>query len=247
MIRGVHGGFCNIMQKVTVSTGKNYATAQIAPLQRAALQERCILVDNLDRAIGEATKKVCHEVNADGSLLLHRAFSVFLFNTKGELLLQKRSGNKITFPGHYTNTCCSHPLAEIPGETVEEDAIGIRRAAVRRLCYELGIPSTEIQPNELFYLTRIYYEAVSGNRWGEHEIDYVLFMQKDNVTIDPNPDEVSEVQWVSRSEIENFVKTVQSPLTPWFRLILKYKLLHWWDNLGALDKLQDVDNITALS
>lgn len=95
MIRGVHGGFCNIIQKVTVSTGKNYATAQIAPLQRAALQERCILVDNLDRAIGEATKKVCHEVNADGSLLLHRAFSVFLFNTKGELLLQKRSGNKV--------------------------------------------------------------------------------------------------------------------------------------------------------
>lgn len=129
---------------------------------------------------------------------------------------------------------------------MEKDATGIRRAAVRRLSYELGIPRTEIQPAELFYLTRIHYKAVSDSRWGEHEIDYMLFLQKD-VTIDPNPDEVSEVRWVPRSEIENFVKTVQSPLTPWFRLILKHKLLHWWDNLETLDKMQDADNITALS
>lgn len=130
---------------------------------------------------------------------------------------------------------------------VEEDALGIRRAAVRRLGYELGIPSTEIQPTELFYLTRIHYKAVNpcDNRWGEHEIDYVLFIQKD-VTIDPNNDEVSEIQWVPRSEIENFVKTVKSPLTPWFRLILKHKLLYWWDNLDTLDKMQDVDNIITL-
>ncbi|XP_032679702.1 isopentenyl-diphosphate Delta-isomerase 1 [Odontomachus brunneus] len=246
MIRGLCRGLYSVVQKMNAATWNSYATAQIAPLQRAALEERCILVDNLDRPVGEATKKACHEINTEGDVLLHRAFSVFLFNSKGELLLQKRSKHKITFPDHYTNTCCSHPLAEIPGETVEKDAIGIRRAAVRRLSYELGIPSTEIQPSELFYLTRIHYKAVSDSRWGEHEIDYMLFLQKD-VTIDPNPDEVSEVRWVPRREIENFVKTVKSPLTPWFRLVLKHKLLHWWDNLDTLDKRQDVDNITVLS
>ncbi|XP_014477308.1 PREDICTED: isopentenyl-diphosphate Delta-isomerase 1-like [Dinoponera quadriceps] len=249
MIRGAYRGLYSIVQRMSAATGNNYATAQIAPLQKAALEERCILVDDLDRSVGEATKRACHEINMEGDVLLHRAFSVFLFNSKGELLLQKRSKHKITFPDHYTNTCCSHPLAEIPGETVEEDAIGIRRAAVRRLSYELGIPSEEIQPTELLYLTRIHYKAVSDSRWGEHEIDYMLFLQKD-VTIDPNPDEVSEVRWVTRSEIESptFLKTVQAPLTPWFQLILKYKLLQWWwDNLETLDKMQDVDNITVLS
>lgn len=226
--------------------GKNYATAQIAPLQQAALKERCILLDKLDRSIGEATKEVCHEINAQGTVPLHRAFSVFLFNDKRELLLQKRSSSKITFPNCYTNTCCSHPLAEIPQETEEKDAMGVRRAAIRRLNYELGIPTDEIKPFELFYLTRIYYEAVSNDRWGEHEIDYVLFLQKKNITIDPNPDEISEVRWVSRSEIDNFVKTV-SPLTPWFRLIYQYKLLDWWDNIHDLSKMQDLDNIIELS
>lgn len=115
---------------------------------------------------------------------------------------------------------------------------------MRRLSYELGISDRDIQPTELFYLTRIHYKAVSNNHWGEHEIDYLLFLQKD-VAIDPNLDEVNEVQWVSRQDIENFVKTVK--LTPWFHLILKHKLLYWWDNLGNLDKMQDIDNITVLS
>lgn len=137
-------------------------------------------------------------------------------------------------------------MAEIPSEMEEENAMGIRRAAIRRLNYELGIPSDAIKPHELFYLTRIYYEAMSNSRWGEHEIDYVLFLQKDNITIDPNPDEVSEVRWMPRSEIKNFVKTM-TPLTPWFRLMYQYKLLHWWDNLHTIHKMQDLDNINTLS
>lgn len=82
------------MYKVT-SAEKNYGMAHIAPLQKAALKERCILVDKLDRPIGEATKEYCHEINAEGTVPLHRAFSVFLFNNKGELLLQKRSSSKV--------------------------------------------------------------------------------------------------------------------------------------------------------
>lgn len=217
---------------------KMVASAEAAPLQKQALEERCILVDPSDRPLGEASKRDCHRVNERGEVLLHRAFSVFLFNGKGELLLQKRSANKITFPNYYTNTCCSHPLAEIPDETEEEDAIGIRRAARRRLSYELGIPKSEIQISDFFYLTRIHYHATNGY-WGEHEIDYVLFMQKDNLTLEPNPDEVSELSWVSRDGIDDFVKNLDTPLTPWFKLILKHKLPEWWRNLDALEEMKD--------
>lgn len=82
-----------IMHKITAE--KNYGIEQVAPLQKAALKERCILVDKLDRPIGEATKQVCHEIDTKGDIPLHRAFSVFLFNNKRELLLQKRSSLKV--------------------------------------------------------------------------------------------------------------------------------------------------------
>lgn len=227
----------NVIQKVA---SRNYGNAWIAPLQKAALEERCIVVDDFDRPLGEASKRDCHRVTPGAKLPLHRAFSVFLFNRKGDLLIQKRSLTKVTFPDHYTNTCCSHPLAEIPGETVENDALGIRRAAQRRLNYELGIPTAQVQPSEFFYLTRIHYQSDGDGCWGEHEIDYVLFLQKDNVTLDPNPDEVSEIHWVPRSNIDKFVKEINSPLTPWFHLILKHRLLNWWDNLHSLEKMQDL-------
>ncbi|XP_011689841.1 PREDICTED: isopentenyl-diphosphate Delta-isomerase 1 isoform X1 [Wasmannia auropunctata] len=246
LIRREYNKFNSVAHKMSTLMEKDYGTAQIAPLQKAALQERCILVDKQDRPVGEATKQACHEIDTEGCVPLHRAFSVYLFNSKGELLLQKRSNTKITFPNHYTNTCCSHPLAEIPNEKEEEDAIGVRRAAIRRLNYELGIPTSEVKPADLFYLTRIRYQAPSNNRWGEHEIDYILFLQRDNLTINPNPDEVSETRWVPRSEIDNFMKTT-SLLTPWFRLIYKFKLLHWWDNLHGLAKLVDHQNIPMLT
>lgn len=146
---------------------------------------------------------------------------------------------QITFPDHYTNTCCSHPLAEISSETEEKNAIGVCKAAQRRLGYELGVPASEIRPEEFCYLTRIHYRAPGDHHWGEHEIDYILFLQKDGITINPNPDEVSEISWVSRNNIKNFVETVESPLTPWFKLILEHKLLSWWDNLKSLQKFQD--------
>ncbi|XP_011881598.1 PREDICTED: isopentenyl-diphosphate Delta-isomerase 1 isoform X2 [Vollenhovia emeryi] len=234
-----------IMHKVATVAEKDYGTADVAPLQKAALKERCILVDKQDRAVGEATKQACHEIDTEGCVPLHRAFSVFLFNSKGDLLLQKRSSVKITFPDYYTNTCCSHPLAEIPNETEEENGMGVRRAAIRRLGYELGIPSNELKPSDFTYLTRIRYQASSNGRWGEHEIDHILFLQRDNITIKPNPDEVGEIRWVSRSEIDNFMKTTPL-LTPWFRLIYEYNLPYWWDNLHNLSKVQDFKSIPML-
>lgn len=118
--------------------------------------------------------------------------------------------------------------------------MGIRRAARRRLAYELGIPINEIQPEDFYYLTRIHYQAMGHDDiWGEHEIDYVLFLKKNNVTLDPNPDEVSEIKWISKEKIDEFTRDCEAPLTPWFQLILNHKLPLWWNNLECLERVQD--------
>jgi isopentenyl-diphosphate delta-isomerase len=103
--------------------------------------------------------------------LLHRAFSVFLFDSQNRLLLQQRATEKITFPDMWTNTCCSHPLG-IPGETgvgLDASVQGVRRAAVRKLDHELGIPSAQVPIDDFKFLTRIHYKSPSDGKWGEHE------------------------------------------------------------------------------
>jgi isopentenyl-diphosphate delta-isomerase len=103
--------------------------------------------------------------------LLHRAFSVFLFDRNSRLLLQQRASEKITFPDMWTNTCCSHPLG-VPGETGSnlEDAVqGTKRAAIRKLDQELGIKAEQASLEKLKFLTRIHYKAPSDGKWGEHE------------------------------------------------------------------------------
>ena len=106
--------------------------------------------------------------------LLHRAFSIFLFNpTTRKLLLQRRAAEKITFPGMWTNTCCSHPLG-VPGETgadLGESIAGTKRAAQRKLGHELGIKKEQVPVEDMRFLGRIHYLANSGmdGIWGEHE------------------------------------------------------------------------------
>lgn len=103
--------------------------------------------------------------------LLHRAFSVFLFDSQNRLLLQQRASEKITFPDLWTNTCCSHPLG-IAGETGAQfdDAIeGVKRAAQRKLNHELGIKAEQVPLDKFEFLTRIHYLAESDGKWGEHE------------------------------------------------------------------------------
>jgi isopentenyl-diphosphate delta-isomerase len=107
--------------------------------------------------------------------LLHRAFSVFLFDHDNRLLLQQRATEKITFPDMWTNTCCSHPLG-IPGETgttLSESIMGVKRAAQRKLDHELGIKAEQVPLDEFKFLTRIHYKAPSDGKWGEHESMFV--------------------------------------------------------------------------
>jgi isopentenyl-diphosphate delta-isomerase len=135
------------------------------------MDEVCIVTDEQDLPIGKASKKICHLMTNIDKGLLHRAFSVFLFNDKNELLLQQRAAEKITFPDMWTNTCCSHPLG-IPGETGSNlpDAIeGVKRAAQRKLDQELGIKKEQVPLDKFRFLTRIHYKAPSDGKWGEHE------------------------------------------------------------------------------
>ncbi|PHT48947.1 hypothetical protein CQW23_13155 [Capsicum baccatum] len=140
--------------------------------RRLMFEDECILVDENDKVVGHESKYNCHLMEKIESLnLLHRAFSVFLFNSKYELLLQQRSATKVTFPLVWTNTCCSHPLYR-ESELIEENALGVRNAAQRKLLDELGIPAEDVPVDEFTPLGRILYKAPSDGKWGEHERGY---------------------------------------------------------------------------
>jgi isopentenyl-diphosphate Delta-isomerase len=214
------------------------------------MDEMCIVLDNDDQPIGSASKKACHLMTNINQGLLHRAFSVFLFDpTTKKLLLQQRASEKITFPDMWTNTCCSHPLAH-PAETGNGDlpsnVEGAKRAGQRKLNHELGIKSSEVPVSNFNFLTRIHYLAPSDGTWGEHEIDYILFIEAD-VTLDLNKNEVRDTRWVSPEELKQMFKDVESKTgkdsalkyTPWFRLICESMLFEWWEKMSQ-EKLRDV-------
>lgn len=141
--------------------------------------------------------------------------------------------------GFYTNSCCSHPL-NVPEESDEAYHVGIRRAARRRLQIELGIDPESIELSDFKLLTRIVYGAPSDAKWGEHEVDYILFLRKD-VAMKPNPNEVSRTAFVSLSgfqEFQGYLEKNNIPFTPWFKLILNSHLIGWWKQIENLDSLE---------
>ncbi|KAI9801734.1 MAG: isopentenyl-diphosphate delta-isomerase idi1 [Sarcosagium campestre] len=202
------------------------------------MDEVCIVLDEDDKPIGSASKKICHLMKNIDQGLLHRAFSVFLFDSNNRLLLQQRATEKITFPDMWTNTCCSHPLG-IPGEAgaeLEAAVQGVRVAAQRKLKHELGIEPAQVPLDKFDFLTRIHYKAPSDGKWGEHEIDYILFIKAD-VTLDINPNEVQATRYVSEGELKEMFTDEKLKFTPWFKLICHTMLFEWWDHLDdGLDK-----------
>jgi isopentenyl-diphosphate delta-isomerase len=166
--------------------------------------------------------------------MLHRAFSVFLFNPEGKLLLQQRSEKKITFPNLFTNTCCSHPLYT-PAELEEAEAIGVKKAAQRQLQYELGISPQEVPLENLNFMTRIQYQSASNETWGEHELDSILLAQ---CAVHPklNINEVKCIRYVDSCELKDLLKNKKSlglEFTPWFQLIVGNFLDSWWEQLKS--------------
>ncbi|KAH6812725.1 isopentenyl diphosphate isomerase 1 [Perilla frutescens var. frutescens] len=208
----------------------------------------CILVDENDRVVGHDTKYNCHLMEKiESENLLHRAFSVFLFNSKHELLLQQRSATKVTFPLVWTNTCCSHPLYR-ESELIEENALGVRNAAQRKLLDELGIPADDVPVDDFVPLGRILYKAPSDGKWGEHELDYLLFIVGD-VGLRPNPDEVADVKYVNREGLRELLRDADVKLSPWFRLVVDNFLFKWWDHVeeGTLNQAADIKTIHNLT
>ena len=157
-----------------------------------------ILVDKKDREIGKEEKIKAHK---EGKL--HRAFSVFIFNKKGELLLQQRQITKYHCPGLWSNTCCSHPR---PGKDIKKEA-------ERRLKEEMGIRA------DLKEVFSFIYKAKVGDLI-EYEFDHVFFGKFDGKP-KPNKKEVKEWKWQDLKEVRKDIKKNPQKYTPWFRIILR--------------------------
>jgi len=156
-----------------------------------------ILIDENDLQIGTMSKLEAHE-----KALLHRAFSVFIFNSKGEVLMQQRANDKYHSAGLWTNTCCSHPF---PGE----ETIA---AANRRLSEEMGMTT------DLKFIFKFKYKAQFDNELTEHEIDHVFVGQTDELpTI--NHSEVASYKYMKIDEIQQDMSSHPERYTVWFQII----------------------------
>jgi isopentenyl-diphosphate delta-isomerase len=166
------------------------------------INQSLILVDNLDNPLGIMDKLEAHQKG-----LLHRAFSVFIWNKNKELLIHKRAANKYHSANLWTNTCCSHPQ---PNEAT-------MNAAKRRLQEEVGF-STDIQHRFHFI-----YKTELENNLIEHELDHV-FIGEYNGDFTPNPDEISETRWISIENLKKEIETKPDNFTYWFKeIISKYE------------------------
>merc|ERR1711935_303829 len=207
------------------------------------LRDKCILLDAEDNVIGFDDKYETHIFCPERPRgKLHRAFSVFLFDQDNNMLLQQRAASKITFPNVWTNTCCSHPLSGLSPTEVDgpddlrrgaDSVPGVKRAAVRKLLHELGIPAEQVPVDKFKFLTRLHYwasDAVTHGPdaiWGEHEIDYILLIKTDaRVSLDNvNVEEVSDTKYVSREECVQMLKNDDLLWSPWCRVIAEQFLL----------------------
>jgi isopentenyldiphosphate isomerase len=293
------------------------ALAGADPEQARLMAEHVILVTPDDCVVGPCSKAAAHLVET--GLPLHRAFSVFLFDSQNRMLLQQRAHTKITFPAHWANACCSHPLhnayelgavdaavsdpsgtgtashnhhhglagdgaeqgqgapigangaapaiftaqynfeqhppqpnggppnpvsasaSSAPGTSTpahHDPVLGAKRAALRKLTHELGIRPGDIVLEDLHFMNRIHYRSLcTGNIWGEHELDYVLFCRKD-VDLSPEKNEVHGVRYVTESELRDIFRASDDTtshnrpkVSPWFRYIVDKYGWTWWTQL----------------
>ena len=159
--------------------------------------EQLILVDGDDREQGHLSKAECH----DGAGILHRAFSAFLFNAAGELLLQQRAGSKRLWPGYWSNSCCSHPRR---GESMET-------ATVRRLGEELNLEAA------LRFVYKFEYQAAYGDLGSEHELCHV-FLGRIDGEVRANAEEIEAIRFVGVDALNAELSDHPGRFTPWFRL-----------------------------
>ena len=159
--------------------------------------EELILVDDDDKEIGFLSKAKCH----DGHGILHRAFSVFLFDDAGGLLLQQRGASKRLWPGYWSNSCCSHPRR---GESMQT-------ATRRRLHDELNVEAS------LEFVYKFAYQADYGEAGSENELCHV-FLGRVAGEVRPNDHEIDSIRFVSAGKLEDEMSAAPDSFTPWFRL-----------------------------
>ena len=159
--------------------------------------EELILVDADDRELGHLSKAACH----DGTGVLHRAFSAFLFNAAGEMLLQQRAASKRLWPGYWSNSCCSHPRRDESMKTATE----------RRLDEELNLAA------DLRFVYKFRYQTSYGDLGSEHELCHV-FLGRIGAEVQPNAEEISAIRFVSADALDKALRETPERFTPWFKL-----------------------------
>ena len=162
------------------------------------MSDRVILVDENDNSIGTMEKMEAHRKG-----VLHRAFSILIFNSKGEMLIQKRATSKYHSGGLWTNACCSHPL---PGESLQE-------ATRRRLRFEMGIEVDTDFAYKFIYRTALDQDLV------EHELDYVFTGIYDGAP-SVNPDEVEDWKYIPLDDLRRDIRQHPERYTFWFKTII---------------------------
>jgi len=172
------------------------ASAAVSPIVSSE-QELLICVDAQDQSVGSATKQDCH----DGAGTLHRAFSIFIFNTQGQVLLQQRAEGKRLWPAFWANSCFSHPRW---GEEIAD-------AADRRLQQELGLQA------QLQFLYKFEYAAQYQNLGSEHELCSV-FVGTCDAPPQVNANEIASWRWVDQAELTQALQQEPEHYTPWLQL-----------------------------
>ncbi|MGB0933946.1 MAG: isopentenyl-diphosphate Delta-isomerase [Lishizhenia sp.] len=164
--------------------------------------EFVVLVDENDQQIGKMEKLEAHQKG-----LLHRAFSVLIFNDKGEMLIHQRAADKYHCGGLWTNACCSHP----------RENEKITDAAERRLEEEMGFSV------KTFPMNHFIYKADFENGLIEHEFDHILTGIYNQIPT-PNPDEVMDCKYMPLADLEKDIKMFPEKYTPWFKIIIQEHL-----------------------
>ena len=175
--------------------------------------EPLILVDEHDNEVGYRSKSDCHA----GHGTLHRAFSIFLFDRDGRVLLQQRAAGKPLWPLYWSNSCCSHPRR---GENMDE-------ATRRRVAEELGVDA------RLEFLYKFIYQADFGDAGAEHELCHVYVGTADG-DVRVHPDEIADWAWVRPEEVDRRLASEPESFTPWFKLEWQALMANWRGRIRAL-------------
>ena len=199
--------------------------------QLEMMKEMCLVVDENDKVIDSVSKIDCHR----GKGIRHRAFSVLIFDSEDRLLMQQRSIEKITFPGIWANSCCSHPL-DVENENGDEIE-GVIHASKRKMFQELGIPEEISSSWDYNHIGRFEYSCRWDDEWIEHEIDHVLVVRA-SPELSINENEIMDTRWLTHEEINQMLEGENewknSIIAPWFRMIWKHYIKPHYPDMEAL-------------